>query len=92
MISLLVAAMAAPVPVGASAGPNVWGGPGAILEANDAGAQLEFDCARGRIDGRLPLDTNDRFDQLTLTVRKGDQTVATFTLRRGMRPPLRKCR
>jgi hypothetical protein len=124
MIPLILAAIGAPIPVGGGAGANVWGGQGAILEVTDAGAEIEFDCAHGRIDGPVPLGANGRFDlpgsftpqhagpsrdgdphasgvryvgvvegdQLTLTVRKGEETLGAFVLRRGTRPPLRKCR
>jgi hypothetical protein len=124
MIPLLLAAISAPIPVGAGAGAQVWGGRGAILQLTDAGADIEFDCAIGRMDGHVPLAANGRFDlpgtftpqhagpvrdtdphasdvrylgviegdQLTLTVRKGHQTLGEFVLKRGMRPPLRKCR
>jgi len=125
MIPLFLAAIGAPIPVGAGAGPNVWGGQGAILEVTEAGADVEFDCAIGRIMGKLPLTSNGGFDlpgtfapeghgptrkgkgphesevrylgtiegdQLHLTIRKGEQSLGSFVLRRGSRPPLRKCR
>ena len=43
MIPLLLAAIGAPIPVGAGAGAQVWGGRGAILQLTDAGADIEFD-------------------------------------------------
>ena len=38
-----------------------WGGQHAGMEVTDAGAQLEFDCAHGRIDQVITLESG-RFD------------------------------
>jgi hypothetical protein len=38
-----------------------WGGQHAGMEVTDAGAQLEFDCAHGRIDQAITLESG-RFD------------------------------
>jgi hypothetical protein len=39
-----------------------WGGQHAGMEVTDAGAQLEFDCAHGRIDQAITLSESGRFD------------------------------
>jgi hypothetical protein len=38
-----------------------WGGQHVLMTITDAGAQLEFDCAHGRIDEPLTLDRSGRF-------------------------------
>lgn len=38
-----------------------WGGKHVRLEVSGGGALLEFDCARGRIEGRVTLDAEGRF-------------------------------
>jgi hypothetical protein len=40
---------------------GLWGGQHASMEVTDAGAQLEFDCAHGRIDQAISLESG-RFD------------------------------
>jgi hypothetical protein len=44
------------VPVGS------WGGDHVGLEVAQADAQVEFDCARGTLEGPLRLDSRGRFD------------------------------
>ena len=44
------------VPLGA------WGGPSIALTVEESGAKVELDCAHGRIDGRLVLDAEGRFE------------------------------
>jgi hypothetical protein len=39
-----------------------WGGQHVGMEVNDSGAQLEFDCAHGRIDGAIALTESGRFE------------------------------
>jgi hypothetical protein len=41
---------------------GVWGGPHARLTVRADGAALEFDCARGSVTGKIPLDTKGAFD------------------------------
>jgi len=41
---------------------GTWGGDHAILEATDKSADVEFDCAHGRIPQPLTLDKNGSFD------------------------------
>jgi hypothetical protein len=41
---------------------GVWGGQHVRAEVNDAGAALEFDCARGSIAQAIMLDGNGKFD------------------------------
>jgi hypothetical protein len=40
---------------------GVWGGDHIRMEVDSAGAEIEFDCARGRILEPLALDANGRF-------------------------------
>lgn len=58
MIVLMPVTPAPPreVPAGA------WGGTGIALTVEESGAKVEFDCAHGRISGRLTLDAEGRFD------------------------------
>ena len=39
-----------------------WGGQHVTMEVTASGATLEFDCAHGRIDEPIALDTSGRFD------------------------------
>jgi len=41
--------------------PGVWGGEGLRLDVAQNGADLEFDCARGRITEPLIVDSKGRF-------------------------------
>ena len=105
-----------------AAGP--WGGPKVIFEVTADGADVEFECARGRIakvitlDGKGGFDVTGTFgaegrgptrdgdsaatkaryrgrvegDTMTLDVSVGERKMGPFTLTRGERPFLRKCR
>jgi len=42
--------------------PGTWGGLHAVLEVSDKGAEIEFDCAHGRVDGPLAVDAHGAFD------------------------------
>jgi hypothetical protein len=49
----------------AAAGPQssiVWGGDHIEMQVGDKRASVEFDCARGTIDGPLAPDSNGHFD------------------------------
>ena len=48
-----------------------WGGEHARLSVHETGASLEFDCAHGRIDQPLRLDTEGRFDVPGTMSREG---------------------
>ena len=50
-----VAASGAPLAAG------TWGGAHVVLEISAAGAELEFECARGRIDAPLRPDAKGNF-------------------------------
>jgi|KBSSwiStaDraftv2_1062776.scaffolds.fasta_scaffold899402_2 hypothetical protein len=39
-----------------------WGGPHARLTVRNAGAAVEFDCARGTIAGRIPVNAKGEFE------------------------------
>jgi hypothetical protein len=41
---------------------GVWGGTQVVMHVDETGAEVEFDCARGRINGALPRDADGRFD------------------------------
>jgi hypothetical protein len=43
--------------------PSVWGGDHAQLTVSDAGATIQFDCARGTLGTPLTVDQNGRFEQ-----------------------------
>lgn len=66
MLLLLAAMLSGPAPTPDASGPRVpegvWGGLGIAVRIAGAGAQLEFNCARGSIDGPLRLDAEGRFD------------------------------
>ena len=42
--------------------PGTWGANGIAMEVTESGARIEYDCARGTIDGPLVLDADGRFD------------------------------
>jgi hypothetical protein len=41
---------------------GTWGGAHVSLDVSEKGATLEFDCARGSIEGPIRLDSRGRFD------------------------------
>jgi hypothetical protein len=58
-------AFAASAPVlaaGRALAPGPWGGEKVILEVVAEGADVEFECARGRIGAPIELDGNGDFD------------------------------
>jgi hypothetical protein len=63
---LLAVMLAAPTPTPDASGPRVpegvWGGVGVSLRIGGSGADIEFNCARGTIEGPLRLDAERRFD------------------------------
>ncbi|HVF42533.1 MAG TPA: hypothetical protein VM936_05965 [Pyrinomonadaceae bacterium] len=67
--------------------PGAWGGNHIRMEVSEAGATVEFDCARGRIDRALVLDSEGRFDlKAAYTVERGGP------VRRDAPPPTRPAR
>jgi len=48
-----------------------WGGAGAGLEASDSGAQLYFDCGKGKIEVPIVPDENGRFEVTGRYYREG---------------------
>ena len=40
----------------------MWGGDHARLEVTEDGARVDFDCAHGRVEGRIVVDGAGRFD------------------------------
>src|SRR4051794_24701604 len=43
--------------------PGTWGGDRAILTVVKDGAEVEFECARGRVTGPIRLDARGDFDR-----------------------------
>ena len=41
--------------------PGVWGGEHIRFEVTEAGANVEYDCARGTVEGRIIVDARGRF-------------------------------
>src|SRR5438132_1214300 len=41
---------------------GTWGGAGLSMEVSSKGADVEFDCAHGRIEGTIALGKDGRFD------------------------------
>ena len=50
---------------------GTWGGRGAVLRVTAEGAEAEFDCAHGAIEGRIELDARGRFDVAGTFVPEG---------------------
>ena len=42
--------------------PGMWGGDHVRLEVTEGGATVDFDCAHGRVEGRIAVDSAGRFD------------------------------
>lgn len=60
---LILAAASCALSAGESTlGPGTWGGDTAILEVVTGGADIEFECAQGRIDGPIPIDRHGEFE------------------------------
>ncbi len=61
---------------------GLWGGKHLSLEVTESGANLQFDCARGRISSPLKLDDKGHFELEGVFVRErpgavrvGDEVV-----------------
>jgi len=50
---------------------GAWGGKHVRMEVSGEGALLEFDCAKGRIKGRVTLDAEGRFSANGEFAREG---------------------
>ena len=50
---------------------GMWGGQSVGLNVTGGGAEIEFDCAHGTIDGRVELDAEGRFDVTGTFVPEG---------------------
>jgi hypothetical protein len=84
LLTLTMSAQTRTVPAG------VWGGPHARLTVRADGAAIEFDCARGSIAGKIPLDAKGAFDvrgryapERGGPVRKGDTPTGVPITYRG---------
>jgi hypothetical protein len=42
--------------------PGVWGGEHIRFEVTEAGASVEYDCAHGKVEGKIVVDSQGRFD------------------------------
>lgn len=52
-----------------------WGGEHIGLQINEASADIDFDCANGRINQRITLDKNGKFDLTgTYTIERSGPT------------------
>ena len=49
---------------------GVWGGQGISLEINDSGAEINYDCARGTITGKIIPDRKGKFAARGFHVRE----------------------
>ena len=58
-----------------------WGGDHVGMQATDRGASLDFDCARGSIDGTSTPDEQGRFDVPGTYVREGPGPTSPDQLR-----------
>ena len=58
-----------------------WGGDHVGMQATDRGASLDFDCARGSIDGTITPDEQGRFDVPGKYVQEGPGPVRPDQLR-----------
>lgn len=50
---------------------GIWGGRGVVVRVSAEGAEVEFDCAHGTIEGRVELDARGRFDVAGTFVPEG---------------------
>ena len=41
--------------------PGVWGGRHIRFEVTEGGADIEYDCARGTVEGKIAVDSRGRF-------------------------------
>lgn len=68
---VLSASLACAGPTGAGRiATGSWGGEHVRLTVEDAGAEIEFDCAHGRVEEALVLDERKRFDARGVFVRE----------------------
>lgn len=42
--------------------PGVWGGEHIRFEVTEGGAKIEYDCARGTVEGQIVVDSQGRFN------------------------------
>ena len=49
---------------------GVWGGEHVLLTVKDSGANIEFDCAHGRVEEPMVLDDTRHFDARGVFVRE----------------------
>jgi hypothetical protein len=49
---------------------GTWGGQSVALEVNDKGADIEFDCAHGRITEKIAPDANGKFESKGVFARE----------------------
>ena len=61
-LAILVAASCGLAASEAALPKGVWGGDTAILEVVEGGANIEFECATGRIEGAVRVDSKGEFD------------------------------
>jgi len=69
-------------------GKSTWGGDAAILQVVEGGADIEFECAAGRIEGPIRIDSHGAFDVAGTWTAEGpgptrDEGSATAVRYRG---------
>jgi hypothetical protein len=58
----LVMLLAAAAANGRGVPTGTWGGDHVVAEVSDKGAEIEFDCANGRIEEAIQTDSDGKFD------------------------------
>ncbi|HVS00531.1 MAG TPA: hypothetical protein VMW27_28170 [Thermoanaerobaculia bacterium] len=66
---------------------GTWGGLHAVLEVEEQGARIEYDCAHGTLDGALALDAEGRF-----AVAGSHTSERGGPVHEGQEPPSRPAR
>jgi hypothetical protein len=66
---------------------GTWGGTHIRMEVRDDGADIEYDCARGTVDGPISIDTSGRFAATGTFTRQGPGPI-----RIGKTPPSQPAR
>ncbi len=71
----VVAAAACPTAVPDRVPPGNWGGLHAGMVVSDTGAEVQYDCAAGRVTAPMLLDAHGDFDLPGLYIRTGPGPV-----------------
>ncbi|HEX8502566.1 MAG TPA: hypothetical protein VF659_18435 [Pyrinomonadaceae bacterium] len=75
-------------PAGDALTPGVWGGGHIRFEVTERGANIEYDCAHGTVEGRIVVDARGRFEVYGMHYeehggpsRPGDNAAAGYRVR-----------